>query len=158
MARYGWEHDRPGWRGHAGYHRGYGGAGWMGAAYPGMGAMPGLGYPWTGPVAGYGSVADERGYGRDYDRSYKSDWQTDRGDPYGDREQKTPIRTTRGPFHARDRGYDRDHYRQRVEYGYRGDGGYHEGGFRGEDRYRRDFGYRGDDGSGGRRGYDRRWW
>lgn len=49
-----------------------------------------------------------------YDRDYKGRWQTDNGDPFGDRVSRTPIRMMRGGFrNDEDRGgmgsgYDRD--------------------------------------------------
>lgn len=49
-----------------------------------------------------------------YDRDHKSRWQTDQGDPFGDRANRTPIRMMRGEFRnydaeLRDRGsYDAD--------------------------------------------------
>ncbi|HEU0079086.1 MAG TPA: hypothetical protein VFQ76_15640 [Longimicrobiaceae bacterium] len=49
-----------------------------------------------------------------YDRNYKGRWQTDNGDPFGDRASHTPIRMMRGEFrNNEDRGlmgsnYDRD--------------------------------------------------
>lgn len=51
-----------------------------------------------------------------YDRGYKSRWQTDFGDPFGDRTSRTPMRMIRGEYEG---GYDR--------------------GYRGENRYGRDF-------------------
>lgn len=50
--------------------------------------------------AGYGGMSD---YDEDY--GHKSRWQTDYGDPYGDRASNTPIRMMRGEFH----GYGRDY-------------------------------------------------
>ncbi len=49
------------------------------------------------------------GYDRDmrtsgYDRAYKSRWQTDFGDPFGDRTARTPMRMIRGEYQS---GYDR---------------------------------------------------
>jgi hypothetical protein len=53
---------------------------------------------------GYGASDMDR-----YDRDYKSRWQTDNGDPFGDRTSGTPIRMTRGEFHNYDRDFnDRD--------------------------------------------------
>ena len=52
---------------------------------------------------------------RGYDRDHKGRWQTDNGDPFGDRANQTPIRMVRGGFgNNEDRGmmgsgnYDRD--------------------------------------------------
>lgn len=50
---------------------------------------------------------DEPFRAREYDRQYKSRWQTDYGDPYGDRVQQTPIRMIRGEPQRYGRGYDR---------------------------------------------------
>ncbi|HEX6070731.1 MAG TPA: hypothetical protein VFZ18_12935 [Longimicrobiaceae bacterium] len=77
---------------HRGYDRGYRNeAGWGGFDRGGM-----------------------RGEGR-YDRGFKSRWQTDYGDPFGDRAARTPMRMIRGEFRGHeDRGfgwgsYDRDY-------------------------------------------------
>lgn len=100
-------------------------------------------------------------YERDarYDREYKSRWQTDQGDPFGDRANRTPIRMTRGEFH----NYDADFGRT---YGAGSGTGYDRDLGRG---YNRGVGYdpydaddarlnRGGWGAAGRnRGYDRGW-
>lgn len=63
--------------------------------------------------------AGYRSYGRGYDRDYRDRWQTDFGDPYGDRSNRTPFRLIRGEFENREwnqdrwRGYDRDMYARR---------------------------------------------
>ena len=95
MARYGRDFG-PRWSGapqgrRPGY---YGGpvAPWP-AAYP----TPGRGYPGDAHLygAGYG------GFGADpYDWAYKSQWQTDHGDPYRDRSRGTPIRAVRESYDA----------------------------------------------------------
>jgi hypothetical protein len=54
------------------------------------------GYRASGYDRGY-SARD--GYGRDYER--KSRWQTDHGDPYGDRTSHTPMRVIHGSFEGR---------------------------------------------------------
>jgi hypothetical protein len=61
----------------------------------------------------------ERGYddefrtvGLGYGEEYKSRWQTERGDPFGDRERHTPIRMMRGEWGEYDRDYGRA-FRQR---------------------------------------------
>jgi hypothetical protein len=54
-----------------------------------------------------------------YDRGYKSQHQTDHGDPFGDREQGTPMRVIRGEA----RGYDRGYRDGGYDRGYR-DAGY----------------------------------
>jgi hypothetical protein len=51
------------------------------------------GYSMRGYDHGY------RGEGR-YDRNYKSQWQTDHGDPYGDRQSNTPMRVIRGEYES----------------------------------------------------------
>lgn len=66
----------------------------------------------------YGAGAANRGYG--YDRDYKSRWQTDYGDPFGDRTSRTPIRMTRGEYHAP--GYDRGYGPNANSGGYAGAG------------------------------------
>lgn len=59
-----------------------------------------------------GSMDYDRG-GMDYDRGYKTRQQTDAGDPFGDRQNHTPIRVTgggmgnRGGLNRYDNGYDR---------------------------------------------------
>ncbi len=74
----------------------------------------GIGGAWN-----YDSDYDREGrYGTsdlnvDYDRDYKSRWQTNHGDPFGDRASHTPIRVMRGEFShpeegRRGLGYDRD--------------------------------------------------
>lgn len=82
-----------------GYDRGYRGeAGWRG--YEGEGMM---------------------GRGR-YDRGFKSRWQTDYGDPFGDRAARTPMRMIRGEFGGSgDRfgwgsSYDRDYSGHSMAY------------------------------------------
>ncbi|HEV2146863.1 MAG TPA: hypothetical protein VGR37_05560 [Longimicrobiaceae bacterium] len=45
-----------------------------------------------------------------YDRDYKSRWQTDNGDPFGDRTSRTPMRVMRGEYHNYDRDFDRRPY------------------------------------------------
>lgn len=115
MALFGRDYDRDyGYRGDAwgrGYDRGYR-PGWGGSnrddPYLGM----------TRANRGFGGSMYDRDYGaRGYDRGYKSRWQTDHGDPFGDRAAHTPMRMIRGPYHRE--GYDR--------------------GFRGDARYGRDY-------------------
>jgi hypothetical protein len=133
-----------------------------------------------GGAAGYdrgmrGYDSSMRGYDRGmrrvgigYDEQYKSRQQTDAGDPFGDRQNHTPIRMIRGEPHGydrdmrgdydrgfRNRGYDRDHgYSGRdgrdfasnpVSY----DPGY-GGSRRGMNRYDNSW-------FGNNRGYDRDW-
>lgn len=78
---------------------------------------------------GYGAASE---YDRDF--SHKSRWQTDYGDPFGDRISHTPMRMIRGDFHhpryggeyePRDRGWRGDATRgyapyDREDYGPRG--------------------------------------
>lgn len=52
----------------------------------------GLGY---GAYGAYDIDYGTAGYGREYE---KSRWETDYGDPFGDRERGTPIRVTRGAY------------------------------------------------------------
>ncbi|HET7275987.1 MAG TPA: hypothetical protein VFI91_12535 [Longimicrobiaceae bacterium] len=76
-----------------------------------------------------------------YDANYKSQWQTDNGDPYGDRPSHTPMRMIRGEYEGPDRGY-------------RSSPGYDRGYDRGYTGYsRRPGGYRGYG-----RGYDAGWY
>lgn len=65
-----------------------------------------------------GGMMGRGGYdrgGQDYDRGYKTRQQTDAGDPFGDRQNHTPIRVTgggmnsnRGSLSRYDNGYDRN--------------------------------------------------
>ncbi len=94
------------------YRRGYG-----------YGASPrydrDFGYNEVGRPGMWGGLPDDRenayyrGRNR-YDEGYKSQWQTDNGDPYGDRLTHTPMRMIRGEYerpehgnqaHRYDRGY-----------------------------------------------------
>lgn len=66
--------------------------------------------------AGYGGATEyDEGYG------YKSRWQTDFGDPYGDRSNRTPMRVIRGEFrgdYGGDyRGFSRPDYDRSGRYG-----------------------------------------
>jgi hypothetical protein len=76
---------------------------------------------WGGSTRGYQGRTDnwggsagrdryDRSYsgrgGNDYDRNYKSQWQTDQGDPYGDRQSNTPMRVIRGEYESRGNRYD----------------------------------------------------
>lgn len=60
----------------------------------------GYGREYMGYGLGYGAYgAYDIDYGAGYGREYrKSRWQTDYGDPFGDRERGTPIRVTRGGY------------------------------------------------------------
>lgn len=55
--------------------------------------------------AGRGGMEPGRGYDAGYDRAYKSRWQTDYGDPFGDRERHTPMRIIRGEYGDYDRNF-----------------------------------------------------
>jgi transformer-2 protein len=76
--------------------------------HPNVGGAPreeGWGSYRSGTGGRYGG--EYRGYGDDYryrgyDRNYKSRWQTDYGDPFGDRLQQTPMRIIRGRARGRD--------------------------------------------------------
>ena len=73
---------------------------------------------------GYGTPYYGADYGwSGYDRGYKSRWQTDYGDPFGDRERHTPMRVVRGEPFRRERGwemgYDRDYGASPYPMGYR---------------------------------------
>lgn len=51
---------------------------------------------WAGYDPDYGYGAGAGAYDRDF--GYKSRWQTDYGDPFGDRVSHTPMRMVRGDF------------------------------------------------------------
>ena len=96
------------------------------------------GYGWAGTNR-YGAEFD-----RGYDRGYKSRWQTDYGDPFGDRQKHTPIRVFNEEPHGI-RGwestYDRDYNSSPYPMGYRTwnqrhgyDNGYYGRGYRGYPR------------------------
>ena len=130
---------------------------------------------------GYGATGYDRnyyGYGNDrgYARDYKSRWETDYGDPFGDRTSRTPIRMMNEEFHGG--GYDRDYnagMRNRYDREYRGgnystgvgnDPYYGTGDTRGNMGYGnrggynagyRGWGYNEDRGYGNNRGYDSGW-
>ena len=94
---------------------------------------------------GWGNTNDyDRDYGYNaettgYDRNYKSRAQTDFGDPFGDRQSRTPIRMIRGEYEG---GYD-NNFRagNRNEYEGAYDNNFRSGnrGFRGN-TYDRDYG------------------
>lgn len=73
----------------------------------------GFGPGYTG--TGYGRTGYGEAMEYDADYGYKSRWQTDYGDPYGDRANNTPFRVMRGEFH----GYGRD-FESGYDRGYRG--------------------------------------
>lgn len=87
-----------GW--HQSYDRGYRGMGWGRHGYEDTGARM------------YGRGRDEMDRWNRYDRGYKSRWQTDYGDPFGDRASHTPFRMIHGEFEGnRGRGWSRDYDR-----------------------------------------------
>jgi len=94
---------RGGWRdGFGTYDTGFQGRG----TWNGENAWNGeSGWGRTGYDAGY------RGYGygsQGYDSGFRNRWETDNGDPFGDRSNRTPIRSMRGRFSSRyDQGFDR---------------------------------------------------
>lgn len=122
MDRFGTEYDRPFRRPAPGRGYRYGGdyGSWAGG---GEARPPAYGYR----SGGFGFGGFDRGPRGGYDRSYKSRWQTDNGDPYGDRTQNTPFRVTRGEFEGRDRNPNRWGPYDRGDYGARGPGRYDRG-------------------------------
>lgn len=93
-------------------------------------------------LGGYDRDFGGRGGGwQGYDRGYRGRWQTSHGDPFGDRESRTPIRVMRGRGGGYDRGgYDRGFSRGRTEEEPRGVGWWARGwgfGVRNDDRYDR---------------------
>jgi hypothetical protein len=90
---------------------GYGTSGRMGAHERGFSGRRNVGY--DRPYWGYDTW--------DYDAQYKSRQQTDTGDPFGDRESRTPIRVVDEPrdrgWFSSDREYDRG-YRYGGDYPY----------------------------------------
>lgn len=117
MALFGRDYDRDYGYGYEGYGAGRGyDFGYRQGGYQGGG--------WGGYDREYGHRGDRFGgtefHG--YDRGYKSRWQTDYGDPFGDRDSRTPMRMIRGEFRGSDRdvnaGYDRDTRYGAYERGY----------------------------------------
>ncbi len=122
------DYDRQYGRGYdrgTGYYRGT--TGYYGGTSSGYGGTTG----YYGGATGYDQAI--RGYGRDY----KSREQTDFGDPFGDRQSRTPIRMVRereeggGWFGWGQSDYDQEY---RYDQGYRG-------GEAGYGRYRTGVGY-----------------
>ena len=112
MARYGTEYDRPfrgGREAGDGYRYGAGYGAWVGA---GEARRPGYGYR-----SGFGYGGFDPGPRGEYDRSYKGRWQTDYGDPFGDRTRNTPFRVTRGDFENPNRNPHRRGPYDRGDYG-----------------------------------------
>jgi hypothetical protein len=106
-----------------------------------------------------GYMGGDRDYGYmggGYDRDYKSRWQTDYGDPFGDRGANTPMRMIRGEYRSdydrnfRPTGYDRN-FGYNASAGY--DRDYYEANPMGYDPYPTR-NYMGREGTWGR-GYDR---
>lgn len=79
-------------------------------------------YRFSGRGRRYGHEFD-RGYRRDlggsYDQGYKSRWETDYGDPFGDRQRRTPMRVVHGKTRAYDRGMRREYPMGYVPYAVR---------------------------------------
>lgn len=135
------------------YDRDYGS---YGRGY-GYGASPGYernyGYSDVGRPGMWGSFPEDRenAYYRGrhrYDEGYKSQWQTDNGDPYGDRLTHTPMRMIHGEYERPEHGY----HASRYDRGYT-DRGYTDRGYPGRGGYNRPDSYR-----GYRRGYDAGWY
>lgn len=111
------------------------------------------GYGTAGPAYGY-----DRNYGATgYDRGYKSRTETDYGDPFGDRQNRTPIRVMRGEYEGG--GYDRNYSRNNNNNNNTGRTGYdrnYSANPMGYDPYYNNSGYDNQRRSaGGMRGYDR---
>ena len=123
------DYDR-GYRGRSPYDSGYGMSG--GGMNPGAGGWTARGYGTDfdrGGRPGYSTygrgIGNDPAYGRDrgYDRNYgydgreyKSRQQTDAGDPFGDRQSRTPIRMVNEDYSdrlARRNAYDADVRRDR---------------------------------------------
>ena len=135
MALFGRDYDRNfghrGGLGNRGYDRGHR-SGWN---------------PYDRDVSSFGGVRyepsmernryDREFGGSEYDRGYKSRWQTNHGDPFGDRAAHTPMRVIRGEYRSDyDRGYrggDRQDFRSNRGNPY--DRNFHEGGSAGYDPY-----------------------
>jgi hypothetical protein len=102
----GWRSTNRGGMGRSNYDTGYAGSrGWReGWAYD-------------------GSYAGERGYGREY----KSRWQTEQGDPFGDRQSRTPMRVIN------------EDARDAYDHGYFGGRGGYDRGFGNRTQYGRDY-------------------
>lgn len=94
------------WRYRAGnrYGNEYGGAGYNQRNYLNTTTRPYSDYDGGYRSNRGGYDRDMRTVGIGYDEQYKSRAQTDYGDPFGDRQNHTPIRMVRGEA----RGYDRD--------------------------------------------------
>jgi hypothetical protein len=171
MALFGRDYDRDyGYYGNprGGYDNGYRG-GMMYNDMEDRGYRGGMYTSYDRGAGYYGSTGYDRG-------DYKSRWQTDYGDPFGDRSAHTPMRVIRGGYHGGNMGYDRDYgymggTRYDREYNFGGERDYYGGnpstydpymnrsyeGRQGTwNRYDANFngGYRN---SGYGRGYDRNW-
>ena len=124
MALFGRDYDRD-------FSRGYRGSNWGGnrTYYSEPGGAPlnrdrfDRGY--SRDLGYSGASRYDTGFGAtEYDRGYKSRWQTDYGDPYGDRQQNTPMRVIREQHGDYDRGftstrYDRNFNSSPYPMGYR---------------------------------------
>ncbi len=120
------------------------------------------------PGGQYSSTGRPGGqYGRDYmprgnryGSGYRRQWQTDQGDPFGDRSSHTPIRMTEGSFRDQERqgtsgwdmDYDRDYSANPVGYDPYYDQSRQSRQGYGRTRYDRDIR------RGRARGYDTGWW
>ncbi|MEX2584177.1 MAG: hypothetical protein WD766_12940 [Gemmatimonadota bacterium] len=69
------------------------------------GAYGGRNQGWGGSDRSEGDRYDRGFRPTGYDRGYKSQWETDYGDPFGDRQQHTPMRVIRGEARGYDAGY-----------------------------------------------------
>lgn len=91
-------------------------SGWYSGRGAGMGMGGGSAWNYDRDFErGGGNMGASSDMGGGYDRNYKGRWQTDNGDPFGDRSSQTPIRMMRGGFQgggegrgAMGNGYDRD--------------------------------------------------
>lgn len=132
--------------------------GYYGDRYRGRGPINEGRWAAYDPDFGYGYGAGPAGYDRDF--GYKSRWQTDYGDPFGDRMSHTPMRMVRGEFRG---GYGAEYGSARERGRYSGmPMGYDPYAGRGYDAY--DYGSRGSRwnrdsmrGRGGMMRYDRGW-
>jgi hypothetical protein len=119
---------------------------------------------------GYGRDTGYRGYDRGmrggyddemrtvgigYDEEYKPRYQTDMGDPFGDRQSRTPVRVIRGEARGYDRGfrgYDRNFSNRGYGRDYSSNPMSYDPGYSNTRRTGNDRGW-----FGSNRGYDRNW-
>lgn len=101
--------------------------------YPGDDYRAAFGGSQSGYHTGYrsgGHPYDRDLYGRpggEYDRGYKSRYETEYGDPFNDRAQHTPVRTMRGEFGNEPRDPGRWHGNDYTYGGYPARGRYDNG-------------------------------